>query len=190
MTKVTQTEHQPCGQNAAHEALSPGPCSMSTPLITQASLHPISPRVGCWQPGVQDQSSGWEGPQLLLPLQPGQNRECGGCSCQGEACEVARTHFGSSQVAEEGSAGLRLGQRSQPDPLVFLELWEDFQLCRVGQPTRGLTCREPTALYSTHRPSLGAERLFPLPCASSNTSLPAESSHPPSHISSLPEGAL
>lgn len=50
-------------------------------------------------------------PDSSFHSSPARIGECRGCGCQGEACKVARTHFGSSQVAEEGLAGLRLGQR-------------------------------------------------------------------------------
>lgn len=52
-------------------------------------------------------------PSSTFPCRPIRAREYKSWRCQGEGCEVARTRFGSSQVAEEALARARAGAETR-----------------------------------------------------------------------------
>lgn len=100
---------------------------------------PDEPRgTGCGSPGwLSGRVYRQDASQLHLPLQPKQRRSLQSRRCQGAGCEVARTQFGSSQVAEEALAGARTGQRQGPATVIFLGPGGGPPTPLGGQPMEG-----------------------------------------------------
>lgn len=112
---------------------------------------PEGPRgPGCGQPegsGSLGRSSGQEASQIHFPRSPIRGRECRSWRCQGEGCEVARTQFGSSQVAELG-----LGQRPGLATVAFLGAGGGPPTLQ-GMPAKRSVKAQKSRIATLHTPS-------------------------------------
>lgn len=80
-------------------------------------------------------------PRSTFPRSPIRGRECRSWRCQGEGCEVARTQFGSSQVAEEASARAGAGAETRACHHDLLAAGGEPPTLQGGQPRGVLTLR-------------------------------------------------
>lgn len=117
-------------------------------------------------------------PRSTFPRSPIRGRECRSWRCQGEGCEVARTQFGSSQVAEEASARAGAGAETRACHHDLLAAGGEPPTLQGGQPRGVLTLRTLPA-RSMPPPSQEAGPASPSTPQLSKCRPATGSSHPP-----------